>query len=357
MKKLIIEDFIEKSIKIHKNKYIYDKVIYVNNSTKVIIECKEHGYFEQLPNAHMRGQGCSKCKGGTKYNLEDFIKKSNSVHNYKYGYEKSFYTDSYTMIIVECKEHGYFEQLPNNHMSGQGCPKCKGKSLSDDELLKKMNIIHNNKYDYSLVLFTGMLNKVKIICSEHGIFEQKLSNHVNLKQGCPKCSDVSLSNTDEFIEKSIKIQGHLYDYNKVVYINAKTDVEIICRKHGVFSQKPTKHLMSQGCPICKLSKGELKIINILSNRNIEFKSQYKFEKLNLVFDFYIPHLNLAIEYDGIQHFKPINYFGGQKAFESQTKRDNQKDEYCKKNNIHLLRIPYNQDIEKLLISHINFSYT
>ncbi len=115
--------------------------------------------------------------------------------------------------------------------------------------------------------------------------------------------------------------------------------------------------MSQGCQICKLSKGELKIINILSNRNIEFKSQYKFEKLNLVFDFYILHLNLAIEYDGIQHFKPINYFGGQKAFESQTKRDNQKDEYCKKNNIHLLRIPYAQDIEKLLISHINFSYT
>jgi len=340
MRKLTIEEFIEKSCKIHKNKYIYDKVIYVNNSTKVIIECKEHGLFEQLPNAHMRGQGCSKCKGGVKYNLEDFMKKSNSVHNYKYNYEKSFYVDSYTMVGIGCKEHGYFEQLPNNHMSGQGCPKCIGKSLSDDELLKKMNMIHNNKYDYSLVLFTGMLNKVKIICTEHGIFEQILSNHINLKQGCIKCANVYLSNKEEFIIKSINKHGNLYNYDNVIYKGAKKNVDILCKKHGLFSQSPTKHLSGNGCPTCKLSKGEHSIMIYLDSNKIDYISQYRIKGFNLIFDFYLPDYNLCIEYDGLQHFKPVNYFGGIDAFNLQIKNDSLKNKYCLENQIKLLRIKY-----------------
>ena len=350
MRKLTIEEFIEKSNKIHKKKYIYDSVIYINNSTKVIIECKEHGLFEQLPNAHMRGQGCSKCKGGVKYNLEDFIKKSNSVHNYKYNYEHSFYVDSYTMIGIECSEHGYFEQLPNNHMSGQGCPKCIGKSLSDDELLKRMNMIHNNKYDYSLVLFTGMLNKVKIICSEHGIFEQKLSNHINLKQGCIKCANVYLSNKEEFIIKSVNKHGSLYNYDNVIYKSAKTNVDILCKKHGLFSQSPTKHLSGNGCPTCKLSKGEHSIMIYLDSNKIDYTSQFRIKGFNLIFDFYLPDYNLCIEYDGLQHFKPVNYFGGIDAFNLQIKNDSLKNKYCLENQIKLLRIKYTdfKNIELIL---------
>jgi hypothetical protein len=350
MRKLTNIEFIEKANIIHNNKYLYDNVEYISSTKKVLIECKEHGLFEQEANAHMRGQGCSKCKGGVKYNLEDFIEKSNSVHNYKYIYEKSFYIDSYTMIGIECKEHGYFEQLPNNHMSGQGCPKCTGKSLSDDELLKRMNIIHNNKYDYSLVLFTGMLNKVKIICSEHGIFEQKLSNHINLKQGCIKCANVYLSNKEEFIIKSVNKHGSLYNYDNVIYKSAKTNVDILCKKHGLFSQSPTKHLSGNGCPTCKLSKGEHSIMIYLDSNKIDYTSQFRIKGFNLIFDFYLPDYNLCIEYDGLQHFKPVNYFGGINAFNLQIKNDSLKNKYCLENQIKLLRIKYTdfKNIELIL---------
>ena len=356
MKKLTKDDFVKASNEKHNYKYDYSITSYINTQSKIEIICPEHGVFSQLPNAHMRGQGCSKCNGGIKYTTDDFIKKSKEVHKNFYDYSKSIYINSYKLIEIICPNHGLFKQLGNNHMSGQGCPKCKGKFLTNDEFIERCNKIHNFKYDYTNVVYKGSKSKINIICKIHGTFSQKASNHINLNQGCPKCADVLLSNTDEFIEKSVKIHGNLYDYSKVIYINAKTDVEIVCKKHGLFSQSPTKHLMSQGCPICKLSKGELRILNILSERKIDFKSQYKFENFNLVFDFYIPNLNLAIEYDGIQHFRPIKFFGGNKSLDSQRKRDKKKDEYCIKNNIHLLRIPYDQDIDKLLTDYINLRY-
>lgn len=354
MRKITKDEFISRSNTIHGNKYNYENINYINTQTKILINCKLHGNFEQLPNAHLRGQGCPKCNGGIRYNLQDFKEKSNKVHNNKYDYSKSIYISSNTPIDIICKIHGKFKQLPNNHISGQGCPKCNGKSLNKNEIIEKLNNIHNNKYDYSLSIFKGSQNNIKIICQSHGVFKQKLSNHLNLKQGCPICAGVKNSNTKEFIRKSIKIHGTLYDYKKVEYKNAKTNVKIRCKKHGEFQQQPSKHLSGQGCPICKLSKGELKIVKILEKYDIKYQSQKKFSDISLVFDFYISEKNTCIEFDGIQHFKPINHFGGKKAFEEQKIRDNKKDEYCLRNNIHLLRIPYYvDDIESIIIDHLH----
>jgi very-short-patch-repair endonuclease len=111
--------------------------------------------------------------------------------------------------------------------------------------------------------------------------------------------------------------------------------------------------MHQGCPICKLPKGELKILNILERYNTDYISQHKFNDLNLVFDFYLPKLNILIEYDGIQHFEPINHFGGIKSFISQKNRDEVKNQYCSKKNIKLFRIKYTDNIEESIIRIIN----
>lgn len=353
MKKLTKDEFIKVSNYKHNNKYDYSLVNYTNSQSKVDIICSEHGMFSQLANAHMRGQGCPKCNGGVKYTTIDFIKKGTEVHNGYYDYSQSIYLDNFTKLDIICPKHGKFRQLSNNHLSGQGCPKCKGKSLSNVEFIERCNKIHNHKYDYSQTVYKGAENKIKIDCRIHGTFNQKASNHINLKQGCPRCADVLLSNTEEFINKSVGIHGNIYDYKKVIYKNAKENVEIICKKHGSFLQSPTKHLMMQGCPKCKLSKGEVKVMNILNKYNIDFTTQYKFDGFNLVFDFYIPSKNLVIEYDGVQHFKPISYFGGYRAFQYQKRRDKKKDEYCLSNNIRLLRIPYNEDIELLINSHID----
>jgi len=341
MRKLSKDEFIFKSNEVHANKYEYSLVEYKNNSTKVDIICREHGIFRQVPGAHMQGQGCPLCGGGIKYDKNLFISKSNKVHNNRYDYSLVDYIDSYTKVNILCKEHGIFDQSPANHISGQGCSVCaKVKKYTTVEFVELSKCAHNNKYDYSLVDFKSMSHRVKIICPEHGIFEQKANNHLNLKQGCINCTHSRKHTTESFINKCKEIHNDFYLYDKVEYKSANIPVEIICKKHGSFYQRPTKHLSMNGCPVCKMSNGELKIISILNRYKIDYKYQHKFDNFNLVFDFYIPNENTCIEFDGIQHYKPVTIFGGIDSFHKQVQRDLSKNIYCETNGVKLIRIPY-----------------
>ena len=90
-----------------------------------------------------------------------------------------------------------------------------------------------------------------------------------------------------------------------------------------------------------------------SNSKCELVSDiYLNSKQKLRFDFYIKELNVCIEFQGIQHYKPINYFGGESRYNSQVKKDNIKVNFCNENNIKLIRIPYFEidNIEKILKS-------
>ena len=127
---------------------------------------------------------------------------------------------------------------------------------------------------------------------------------------------------------------------------------MLSKLFGVFEQTPASHLKGSGCPRCKNSKGENKIYNYLNDKKIVFETQKSFvgcRNINpLFFDFYLPKYNMCIEYDGIQHFKSIERFGGVSEFDNCRIRDNIKNNYCKDNNIKLLRIKYDEHIiEKL----------
>ena len=152
-----------------------------------------------------------------------------------------------------------------------------------------------------------------------------------------------------FCEKSKEIHKNKYDYSLVEYINNKTKVKIICPIHGIFEQKPDAHLYC-GCKYCQESRGERKIRTILKKLKINYIMQKKFSdcknKRELPFDFYLPDFNICIEYDGIQHFKSIEYFGGINGFEQTVNNDKIKTNYCKENNIQLIRIKYNENIEE-----------
>ena len=143
------------------------------------------------------------------------------------------------------------------------------------------------------------------------------------------------------------------------YLNSKIPVIITCPHHGDFYQQPSNHLDGKGCPICNQSKGEFSINNWLVNNNIEFDRQKKFidcvNKFNLSFDFWIKDKNLLIEYDGMQHFKPLGFMGGDKKLEYTIKCDKIKNDYCFKNNIKLLRISYKEykNIDKILFDYFN----
>ena len=132
-------DFIEKAIKIHGDKYIYDKVEYVNNHTKVCITCPEHGDFWQIPNDHLDGKGCYYCglKSQTdkrRLPVTDFINRANEVHNNKYDYSKVEYINAQTKVRIICPHHGEFWQTPYSHLQGCGCPMCANNGTSSVEV-------------------------------------------------------------------------------------------------------------------------------------------------------------------------------------------------------------------------------
>jgi very-short-patch-repair endonuclease len=345
------EKFIAISNEIHNNKYNYSLVDYKNTRIKVSIICKLHDIFEQTPDNHLKGHGCPKCSNVNKSNTNEFTINSNKIHNNKYNYSLVDYINSKQKVSIICPTHGIFDKSPTNHLNGQGCPKCKGKNITKEDLIKKFNEIHNNKYDYSIVNYSNCNTPIKIICPIHGIFEQKTKNHLS-GNGCNICGGSNKKTTNQFISESIKIHKNKYDYSLVNYKNAKYKVKIICMEHGIFKQMPYHHINGSGCPKCTNSKGENKINNILDENNINYIKQKTFDncvhKKKLYFDFYLPDYNMCIEYDGEQHYMPIDKFGGKNALLSLKTRDKIKTDFCLDNDIKLLRIKYNENIEEKL---------
>lgn len=146
--KLTLEEFVERAKIVHKNKYDYSKVDYVNNRTNVIITCNDHDepyYFPQTPTNHLRGCGCPKCGGKLKLTLEEFIQRANKIHGQgRYDYSKVEYVNINTEIIIICPNHNEpyeFKQIPNTHLLGCGCPLC---SESKGASKIRMFLIKNN---------------------------------------------------------------------------------------------------------------------------------------------------------------------------------------------------------------------
>jgi hypothetical protein len=245
------KDFIEKAIIKHGDKYDYSLVIYEKSTKKIKIICKEHGIFEQDPSNHLRYKGCPICSGTKKYTQVEFIKKANKIHNNLYDYSLVQYKNNKTKIKIICKEHGEFESRPDQHLNRKsGCPKCANNILySKEEFIKRSNIKHNNKYNYDKVNYKTALTKIKIICPEHGIFEQRPTNHLR-GEGCIKCSGKYQYTNIEFINKANIIHNNLYDYSLTNYTLSVDKIKIICKEHGIFEQKANSHLQGFKCPIC-----------------------------------------------------------------------------------------------------------
>ena len=375
-KKDTTDEFIEKARKVHGDKYDYSEVDYQGNKKKVKIICPTHGIFLKTPNDHLSGVGCRDCtseervKKQTK-SLEDFIQDARKVHGDKYDYSEVNYQGSKVDVEIICPTHGIFLKKPLNHLSGQGCQKCskeelrKKRTKSTEDFIQDARKVHGDKYDYSEVDYQGNNKKVKIICPTHGSFPQTPSVHLG-GSGCDTCnreySYIKMRKSlEDFIQDARKVHGDRYDYSNVDYQGTNKKVNIICKKHDFeFPQSPANHLKGNGCPICAESKGEKYVANILDNRNIEYVKGKRFEDCRgfcrtLSFDFYLPDYNIFIEYDGRHHFKPVNLWGGDDNLKKQQMYDTIKNEYAKRNNIKLIRIPYTlplKDVDNLLTTEI-----
>lgn len=181
------KSFIKKARSAHGDRFDYSNVVYCRSDDKVIITCKVHGNFKQQARYHLKGHGCRKCSGTHSYSSHEWIQKAIEVNGELYEYDKTIYVSSREKVVITCKEHGDFEQIPSSHLYGHGCAKCAGMhSYSTNEWTELAIAVHGGRYDYSKVIYYGAADKVIITCIKHGEFNQEPYNHLR-GHGCPSC--------------------------------------------------------------------------------------------------------------------------------------------------------------------------
>lgn len=351
------EEFITKAKAVHGDKYDYSETnVYTNE--KIKIYCKNcNRFFYQSKNAHLQGKNCNLCSKNHRYTQEEFIEKVKKIHGNKYDFSETFYKKAEEKVKVFCNEcKKYFYTTPSALLQGRGCQKCASTIITWEEFLKRSIEKHENKYEYIKPEKFRVQNKIKIYCKScKKFFIQNAHSHMSGK-GCIVCSGTAQYTTEEFIAKSKELFGkNTFDYNNCVYTGMLHKIKLKCNKCNLeFEIYPVNHIhQKHGCPNCKpKSKGEEALKIYLKEKGIKYIMQKKFKnckaKRLLPFDFYLPDYNTCIEYQGIQHYKSVERFGGDKAFMDLLERDQIKRDFCKKEGIKLIEIKYNQIIEDTL---------
>lgn len=215
---------------------------------------------------------------------ESFVYKSKLKHGDFYDYSKVEYTHSRNPVVIGCPTHGDFLQKPVHHQLGGGCQKCArakiGKKISSiakhkrelglfdkpkkikhkktrvynhhttEWFLEKARCIHGDTYDYSKTIYTGTKKKVNIMCRKHGEFSQVAYYHLQNK-GCPSCGIDRMRHSQEsFLARCYRAHGNRYDYSNTTYNGNHEKVAIKCTKHGVFKQMAMTHMKGGGCAKC-----------------------------------------------------------------------------------------------------------
>jgi hypothetical protein len=167
---------------------------------------------------------------------------------------------------------------------------------------------------------------------------------------------------DFFINKSTDVFGDIYSYDITKFQDLDSLTEVFCKQHQRwFEVLPKEHMGGKRCPFDNESKGETMVRVYLEKNNIPFKQFHKlkgcFSEINgrcilLTFDFYLPEQNAVIEYDGEQHYRPVERFGGEPTYQRQVLLDNIKNVFCDNTGVKMIRIPYTikkpKDIKELL---------
>ena len=395
MKKKTIENIIIDFKNIHGDKYVYDKFKYYGSKCKSTILCKIHGEFNQCASKHLSGQGCKLCN--TRYSLEEIKEKLHKIHGDSYEFIFNEYLDSRSYATVICR-HGERKMKVSQLLDGQGCIHCKGKKWDENDLREKLISIHNNKflykegfiinkdiisiyckihgdtiirkdrhllgqtcrkcskrkkYDTSLFVeelknkiknctyekckYVSHSDKVVVSCITHGDFES-YPEYLLTGHGCKLCSSIKYTQ-DEYLKMCEKRHPNL-DNSKILYIGSQFPIKSSCKIHGDFEQKACYYInRSNGCPMCRETKGERIIRLFLEENKIKFIQEHK--EFGFYFDFYLPNNNYYIEFNGKQHYHPIEFFGGEKSFNKQKEKDKTKNEiFLDDKDRKLIIIPY-----------------
>jgi len=336
------EQYIEEANKLHNNLFDYSLIKELpKRDTRVSIICSSHGIFEQSFHKHLSGDGCKKCaherlgKERIEKAKQKFKQESQKIHNNKYDYSKSIYVSATDNITIICKKHGEFQQTPNHHLNGGGCKKCAIEntrirmSILWETYREQLVKLHNNKYDYSKVIWNGSDNEINVICNIHGDFIIRAQDHKS-GRGCQKCSkenkiQYNKHNTEIFIRNAIQKWGNTFDYSKVDYIDSNNKVIIICKKHGEIEIFPPNHL-NYGCGACgrenRTSSNELNLglIGRMSELKAKCKREFVSKASNVHENMYnysstdyvnaVSKVNVICKTHGVFSISPNNHLRG-----------------------------------------------
>jgi Zn finger protein HypA/HybF involved in hydrogenase expression len=277
---------------------------------------------------------------------DSLILKAKNIHGEKFEYLGFEVIKQRKYFLLKCNDCDYtFKQYVYSHLKGISCPKCAGNvKLSISDIIQRGD---TEKYEYIELLEN---NRIKIKCKKcNNIFTPSIDNHLNKNSGCPKCAGNYNFTLDEIKEKGISIHGDKYFYLDIIHKNKVKYIKLKCKKcNHIFNQIVDNHLNKlNGCIICKsASKGVEQIEKYLVSNSIKYIREKSFDDCKhirkLFFDFYLPEQNILIEFNGRQHYEPVNYFGGKNKFENQKIKDDIKVNFCSDKNIKLLIISYKE---------------
>lgn len=352
------EEYVNELFIKNQNVKVIDK--YNGSTTKITHHCLVHDvYWKTTPSRVLNGAGCEMCRK-EKFRAmrckskQQYIDEVNEINPYIIVLED--YIDSKTPILHKCSIHDVeWNAYPDGILKGCGCPECGKEKIGDKNRKTHAQYIEELKnLNSNIIVIDTYINAItpilhKCLIDEHEWYATPAN--ILFGTGCPKCGGTIKKTHDEYVDEVFSINSNIEVIEQ--YINARTPILHKCKIDGyVWYSAPYAILSGCGCPKCNESKGEKSIRKWLDSNSIKYESQKSFkdckDKQYLPFDFYLPDYNVLIEYDGEQHYKPIEHFGGQDSFEITTAHDSIKNDYCKNNGILLLRIPYFKNIEEEL---------
>lgn len=367
MNKMTNEEFLFKLKNIVGNEYtpLED---YINSNTKILMKHNKCKYeWKVSPNMFLNNNTrCPKCSGKLKKTTESFKKEVYDLVGKEYTVLGEYINNSTKIKFKHNLCNKNFMMDANHFLNNNRCPYCAKKnsikklSKTTDQFKKEVYDLVGKEY---IVLGEYINNKTKIKllhnrCNKE--WEVKPNLFLNGTR-CPYCTRKKvylnqMDTTETFKNKVYDLVGEEYTVLSE-YISSREKISFKHNKcNRIFKMRPNNFQQGQRCPYCSESKGEKYIEDFLILNNIKYEKEKRFKdckyKRTLPFDFYLEDYNLCIEYDGKQHFEK-SYYG--ESFEDQQIRDNIKTEYCKKNKIELLRIPYTEfnNIDEQILLMIN----
>lgn len=338
---------------------------YIDAKTPIAHYCTIHNItWDIAPTNALQGQGCKECgimkvRYKTKKTDEQYKKELADVNPNIIVLGK--YINAQTPILHQCNLDGcVWEAIPNNVLRGHGCPMCFGNKKKTTEEYKK-ELIDINPNIEVIEEYVDAKTPILHICKIDGYKWKASPDSILRGTGCLKCgnknkADALRKTHEEYVTDVLKVNPNIEVIGQ--YINAQTPILHRCKKDKCeWMARPYNILNGYGCPACQESKGEKTIKQWLESHKIKYIPQKRFDDCKdikiLPFDFYLLDYNICIEYDGQQHYEPVDFAGkglehAQQKFIKTQYHDEIKNIYCKNNNIPLLRIPYFANIEEEL---------